>query len=108
MGNMTMGSKRALIMKPVDNVATTLEDVEVGDQISARLKEGEKTLKAKEGIPFEFKVALTDIAKGEPVLKYGEEIGKASAPIKKGHLVHVHNVDGSRGRGDLSQDGTGT
>jgi len=103
-----MGSKRALIMKPVDNVATTLEDVEVGDQIFCRLEEEEKTLEAKENIPFGFKVALTNIAKGEPVLKYGEKIGKASVHIEKGCLVHVHNVDGSRGRGDLRQEGTDT
>ncbi len=97
-----MGSKRALIMKPVDNVATALEDAEIGDHLAAKLEQEVKTLEVKERIPFGFKVALTDIAKGEPVLKYGEEIGKASARIKKGHLVHVHNVEGSRGRGDLA------
>jgi altronate dehydratase small subunit len=97
-----MGSRRAIIMKPIDNVATALEDAEIGDQITAKLEQEVKTVEAKERIPFGFKVALTDIAKGEPVLKYGETIGKASTPIKKGHLVHVHNVEGSRGRGDLS------
>ena len=99
-----MGLKKALIMKPADNVATALEDIGVGDQISARLEQEIHPLEAKERIPFGFKVALTDIAKGEPVLKYGEVIGKASADIEKGYLVHIHNVEGSRGRGDLTQD----
>ena len=103
-----MGSKQALIMKPADNVATALEEIEVGDQIAARLEQEVKTVEARERIPFGFKVALTDIPKGEPVLKYGEVIGKASAHIKKGHLVHVHNVEGTRGRGDLSEGGKNT
>jgi len=103
-----MGSKRALIMKPADNVATALEDIEIGDQINARLEQEVRIVEAKEGIPFGFKVALSDIPEGEPVMKYGEVIGKASADIKKGYLVHVHNVKGTRGRGDLGEGGEKT
>ena len=33
-----------------------------------------------------------DIAEGEAVVKYGEHIGVATAPIAKGAHVHVHNV----------------
>jgi len=103
-----MIAKRALIMKRTDNVATALEEIEVGDQINARLEQETILLEAKERIPFGFKVALTDIPKGEPVLKYGEVIGRATTHIKKGHLVHVHNVEGTRGRGDLSEGGEET
>jgi altronate dehydratase small subunit len=46
-------------------------------------------------------MAVTDIARGEPVVKYGEMIGKASQDIRKGALVHIHNLEGARGRGDL-------
>ena len=38
------------------------------------------------------KYALRDIAAGEPVIKYGNPIGIATAPIKKGEHVHTHNV----------------
>jgi altronate dehydratase small subunit len=39
------------------------------------------------------------------VRKYGEMIGKASAAIAKGALVHIHNLEGTRARGDLERSG---
>ena len=41
-------------------------------------------------------VAIEPIAKGEPVVKYGEHIGIAVSDIKAGAHVHVHNVEGHR------------
>ena len=38
------------------------------------------------------KYALQDIAQGENVIKYGNPIGHATAPIKAGDHVHTHNV----------------
>ena len=38
------------------------------------------------------KYALRDIAEGENVIKYGNPIGHATAPIKAGEHVHTHNV----------------
>lgn len=99
---MKMKSKRALILHSMDNVATVTEDVEVGDVIEAALERDVQRVTAEEKIPFGFKVALTDLAKDAPVYKYGEPIGKVSQPILKGHLVHIHNVEGLRGRGDLA------
>jgi altronate dehydratase small subunit len=51
-------------------------------------------------IPFGHKFSTKDIQKGEPVIKYGEIIGKAITNISKGGHVHVHNVEGLKGRGD--------
>ena len=34
-------------------------------------------------------------------MKYAHVIGKASKDISVGELVHVHNIEGNRGRGDL-------
>ena len=34
------------------------------------------------------------------IIKYGEEVGQANTDINQGDHVHVHNVDGLRGRGD--------
>jgi len=95
--------KKALIISPADNVATALEDIAAGDSVEARFEKKAETLEARESIPFGFKIALTEIPKGGNVLKYGEPIGKASAPIRKGSLVHIHNVEGARGRGDLAK-----
>ena len=46
------------------------------------------------------KIAVKDIKKDEIITKYGEEIGIATADIKVGEYVHVHNLDSMRGRGD--------
>lgn len=47
------------------------------------------------------KIALRDIACGEPVIKYGFPIGKATADIAKGQWVHSHNLATALS-GDLS------
>ena len=44
---------------------------------------------------------MKDIKKGTPIIKYGETIGLATEDIKEGDHVHVHNVEGLRGRGDM-------
>lgn len=41
------------------------------------------------------KYALRDIAQGENVIKYGNPIGHATAPIKAGEHVHTHNLSTS-------------
>ena len=42
------------------------------------------------------KIALTDLDVGDTIFKYGEDIGKVIAPIRKGEHVHVHNVKTKR------------
>jgi len=37
---------------------------------------------------------------GEPVIKYGEVIGRATKDIGEGTHAHVHNIESLRGRGD--------
>jgi (2R)-sulfolactate sulfo-lyase subunit alpha len=53
-------------------------------------------LKSRMAIPIGHKVALADIMKGDTVIKYGEDIGKAVADIGKGEHVHVHNLKTKR------------
>ena len=89
--------KPALVISDRDNVATALETLEPGRLIVLDRLE----LTICERIPHGHKVALLDIAMGQPVLKYGSAIGLASADIRAGAHVHVHNVASSRGRGDL-------
>jgi len=105
-----MEPKRALILNPADNVANVLENVNAGDLVAARKSPAGETvtIQALEDIPFGFKVALVDIEPGQFVIKYGEVIGKASRPISRGALVHIHNLEGTRGRGDLQAAATQT
>ena len=69
---------------PRDNVATALRDLAAGEQalgvaIAQPVKRGHK-------------VALTAIAAGEPVLKFGFPIGRATNEIAPGDHVHSHNL----------------
>ncbi len=100
-----MTARRALRLANKDNVATSLEDIETGAAVLVRLGKGSEEITAREEIPFGFKMAVTDVPREAPVIKYGEPIGIASQDIKKGQLVHIHNIAGARGRGDLNERG---
>ena len=101
-----MALSGALMLSAKDNIATCLEEIEEGSEVQVQLGKEGRNIKALETIPFLFKIAVVDIAKGAHVLKYGESIGIASAEIKKGELVHIHNLEGARGRGDLEKGGS--
>lgn len=98
-----MPAKRALIMHPKDNVATTIEEIGPGDTVQIPRGGEFHTVTAMEAVPFGFKIALEEIPRGAMILKYGETIGKAGRPIAEGELVHVHNLEGTRARGDLER-----
>ena len=53
-------------------------------------------LKSKMDVPIGHKIALVDIKKGDTVMKYGQDIGKTVADIRKGEHVHVHNLKTKR------------
>ncbi|MCE3036453.1 UxaA family hydrolase [Helicobacter anatolicus] len=81
-----------IIINQLDNVATTLKDCKSGEKL------GDVTL--LQDIKNGHKFAIKDILKGENIMKYGEVIAQASCDIKKGSHVHIHNIEGIRGRGD--------
>ena len=102
-----MNSKsKVLVFKPADNVGTAADDMPSGE---AFMLEGDppRRITVSEAIPFGFKIALEDILAGEEVIKYGEIIGRAIRLIRAGELVHVHNIEGTRGRGDLAPNSEG-
>ena len=90
--------KRAIAMSSKDNVATALEDFEVGCTAKVTLPSQEvvKEITVMEKIPFGHKLAIAEIKKGEAVIKYGEVIGHASEDIDIGKHVHIHNVKSNR------------
>lgn len=53
-------------------------------------------LTAEADIPIGHKVALKDLAEGDTVIKYGEDIGRMVGPAKKGGHVHTHNCKTKR------------
>jgi predicted RecA/RadA family phage recombinase len=76
-----------------DNVAVVAADVQPGDFV--RLGDGSE-VPAVEAIPRGSKVALSSIATGEGVIRYGEEIGRATKDIAAGEYVHTHNLAGGK------------
>ena len=91
---------KVLVMNQKDNVGTAAVELDRGEifHVEADTRREVTTL---EKIPFGFKVALVDISKGGDIYKYGEVIGRSTFSIKVGEMVHVHNIAGTRGRGDL-------
>jgi altronate dehydratase small subunit len=98
-----MVTKRGLMLNPLDNVGNMLEEALMGETVQLKTANEPFTVEATERIPFGFKIAARDIASGEPIVKYGETIGLANSNIRRGALVHVHNLSGVRGRGDLEK-----
>ena len=88
--------RNAMILDAKDNVAVAIEPIAKGDAAVYVCEGKEVSLPALEDITIYHKLATRDIAKGEPVVKYGEHIGIASSDIKAGEHVHVHNVEGHR------------
>jgi altronate dehydratase len=82
----------AIVLDPADNVAVALRALAEGEEI---VVEG-APLRATAAIPTGHKLARRAIAEGDPVLKYAETIGIASAPIAAGEHVHVQNVRSAR------------
>nr|WP_298145049.1 galactarate dehydratase [uncultured Pseudomonas sp.] len=75
-------SPRHIRLNPADNVAVVVNDQ--GVAAGSRFPDG---LEAIEGIPQSHKVALVDIAQGDPVRRYGQIIGHALQPIARGSWV---------------------
>ena len=88
--------RNAMIIDAKDNVAVAIEPIAKGDDAVYVCGGREVSLPALEDITIYHKLATRDIAKVEPVVKYGEHIGVASSDIKAGEHVHVHNVEGHR------------
>jgi (2R)-sulfolactate sulfo-lyase subunit alpha len=53
-------------------------------------------LTSRTDTPIGHKIALTDIKNGDTIIKYGQDVGKAVADIKKGDHVHTHNMKTKR------------
>ncbi len=95
----------ALVMDERDDVATALRDLAAGETITYRAGNGKAAIQVGSAIPFGHKLAIRTMAIGHEVRKYGEVIGRATTNIQPGEHVHVHNVEGIRGRGDQKAKG---
>jgi (2R)-sulfolactate sulfo-lyase subunit alpha len=94
-----MAAPQLLVHDHKDNVGVVVvEDLTPGTDMLAVVTEDNSDfrIKAKQAVPIGHKVALKDLAVGDTVIKYGEDIGKVVAPIAKGEHVHTHNLKTKR------------
>ena len=80
-----MTSPIALRLHEADNIMVALTAITPGTEIAPGITTAEP-------IPAGHKVALRPVAAGENVVKYGQIIGTATAPIAAGAHVHVQNL----------------
>jgi len=93
--------EQIIILNSRDNVGIIKRDVKKGEKIIIDEEKYQNSIEVKDNIPYRFKIALENIDIGDTIIKSGEIIGKAKEKIQKGEMVHVHNIEGLRGRGDL-------
>lgn len=87
---------QATALSVSDNVAVVLQPVAAGEDVSVKLADTVVTVKVLEPIALCHKIALVDLRPGDAVIKYGECIGEAIAPIARGAWVHIHNLRSRR------------
>ena len=89
----------AVLHDAKDTVAVVVvEGLAAGTELNAWIMDEDRIIqvRARQDIPIGHKVALADMAVGDTVYKYGEDIGKVVAPIQAGQHAHVHNIKTKR------------
>ena len=77
-----------LKINPADNVAVALQPLTTGETLNI----DNETLVIQTDVPAGHKFLLTDLAKGENVIKYGYPIGHLKEDHKKGELVNHNHI----------------
>ena len=87
----------ALMIKPdADTVGVVTEALKQGD--IARFQQGGQVTEVtlRQDVPIYHKFCVKAVKKGEPVVKYGEQLGLAGQDIVVGDYVHTHNLISQR------------
>ncbi|MGJ8697300.1 MAG: UxaA family hydrolase [Verrucomicrobiaceae bacterium] len=77
-----------LQLDPRDNVLVALTDLKKGDVV----EHGQSQFPLVTDVPAKHKVPLTDLAEGDLVYQFGSLVGKTTQFVKKGGLLHTHNL----------------
>ena len=78
----------ALVIHPRDNIAVAFTPLDAGLTVDV----GGRQVRLPAAVPAAHKFALRPIRMGEPVVKFGQPIGRATREIGAGDWVHVHNL----------------
>ncbi len=94
-----MSVPQLLVHHPADNVGVVVvEDLKAGTDMLCVITHDNSDFRLTVGadIPIGHKVALKDLEVGDTVIKYGQDIGRVVAAVKKGEHVHTHNLKTKR------------
>jgi len=87
-----------LIHEKADTVGVATVDISTGESVKGLFMDTQENIeiKAIQDIPLGHKIALKDMKKGDTVIKYGHDIGRVMADIRKGEHTHIHNLKTKR------------
>ena len=87
-----------LIHEKADTVGVATVDISTGESVQGLFMDTQENIeiKALQDIPLGHKIALKDMKVGDTVIKYGHDIGKVMADIRKGEHTHIHNLKTKR------------
>jgi sugar lactone lactonase YvrE len=88
----TSGVAAARLLRPLDDVATALADLSRGTVVRVSCGSTTRETMLADDIRIGHKFALHELAEGVRVRKYGEFIGRTTAPVAAGEWVHEHNL----------------
>jgi len=82
-----------------DNVGVVVvENLTAGANLLCVVTEDDSEFRCalQQDVPLGHKVALRDLSPGDAVIKYGQDIGRVVAVIRRGEHVHTHNLKTKR------------
>jgi (2R)-sulfolactate sulfo-lyase subunit alpha len=94
-----VSAPQLLVHDKHDNVGVVVvEDLEPGTEMLCVVTadNSDFRLTVRHPVPIGHKVALADLQVGDTVIKYGQDIGRVVAPVKKGEHVHTQNLKTKR------------
>ena len=92
-----VGAPHFLIHNEGDHVGVAVQDVDPGRRRAVYLdSDREVEIEVTETVPLGHKVALADLDGGADVVEYEVRVGLTRRPVRRGQLVHVHNVRSAR------------
>jgi (2R)-sulfolactate sulfo-lyase subunit alpha len=93
------GAPHFLVHNEGDHVGVAVQDVEPGRRRAVYLdSDREVQVEVVEPVPLGHKVALADLDEGASVVEYEVRVGLTRRRVRRGELVHVHNLRSARWR----------
>ena len=83
-----------LIHEEADSVGVATVDIKAGEMVKGLYMDSQNPVEVKviEDILLGHKIAMNDLKVDDSVIKYGADIGRVVADIKKGGHVHTQNL----------------